>query len=101
MRKHLDDLFKGIPILEKYHWDPKRIFSKITSDSRAVESGDIFVACRGDRMDGHDFLGQAIYAKASVVVFENEPEVTIPSHVTGVRVQDSRAALAVLLNRFH
>jgi UDP-N-acetylmuramoyl-L-alanyl-D-glutamate--2,6-diaminopimelate ligase len=101
MRKRLDDLFKEIPILERYHWDPKRIFSKITSDSRAVESGDIFVACPGDRMDGHDFLGQAIYAKASVVVFEKEPEVTIPPHVTGVRVRDSRAALAVLLRRFY
>jgi UDP-N-acetylmuramyl-tripeptide synthetase len=101
MRKHLDDLFKGIAILEKYHWDPKRIFNKITSDSRAVESGDIFVACPGTRMDGHDFLGQAIYAKASIVVFEKEPEVTIPPHVTGVRVRDSRAALSILLDRFY
>ena len=101
MRKRLDDLFKGIPVLEKYHWDSKRILSKITSDSRAVESGDIFVACHGDRMDGHDFLGQAIFAKAAVIVFEKEPEVTIPPHVTGVRVRDSRAALAMLLSNFY
>jgi UDP-N-acetylmuramyl-tripeptide synthetase len=101
MRKRLDDLFKDIPILEKYHWDPKRIFNKVTSDSRAVESGDIFVACRGAQMDGHDFLVQAIYAKASVVVFEKEPEITIPPHVTGVRVRDSRAALSVILDHFY
>ena len=101
MRKHLDGLFKGIAILEKYHWDSKRIFNKVTSDSRAVESGDIFVACPGTRMNGHDFLGQAIYAKASVVVFEKELEVTIPPHVTGVRVRDSRDALSILLNRFY
>ena len=101
MRKRLDDLFKGVLILEKYHWDPKRIFNKVTSDSRAIESGDIFVACPGTRMDGHDFLNQAIYAKASVVVFEKEPEVTIPPHVTGVRVRDAKAALAVILNRFY
>ncbi|HOW59458.1 MAG TPA: UDP-N-acetylmuramoyl-L-alanyl-D-glutamate--2,6-diaminopimelate ligase [Candidatus Omnitrophota bacterium] len=101
MRKRLDDLFRGIPALEKYHWDPKRIFNKITSDSRAIEPGDIFVACPGTRMDGHDFLGQAIYAKASVVVFEKEPEVTLPPHVIGVRVRDSRAAVAGLLNRYY
>lgn len=101
MRKRLEDLFKGIPVLERYHWDPKRIFHKITSDSRAVESGDVFVACSGTRMDGHDFLGQAIYAKASVVVFEKEPEVSIPPHVTGVRVRDSRAALSGILNRYY
>ncbi|HNX69355.1 MAG TPA: UDP-N-acetylmuramoyl-L-alanyl-D-glutamate--2,6-diaminopimelate ligase [Candidatus Omnitrophota bacterium] len=101
MRKRLEDLFQGIAVLEKQHWDPKRIIHKITSDSRAVESGDIFVACRGNRMDGHDFLSQAIYAKAAVVVFEKEPDIMIPPHVTGVRVRDSRVALAVLLNRFY
>jgi len=101
MRKRLDDLFKDLPILEKYHWDSKRIFNKVTSDSRAVESGDIFVACPGTRMDGHDFLGQAIHSKASVVVFEKEPEITIPPHVTGVRVRDAKAALAVILDRFY
>jgi UDP-N-acetylmuramoyl-L-alanyl-D-glutamate--2,6-diaminopimelate ligase len=101
MRKRLDDLLKDIPILERYHWDPKRIFNKVTSDSRAVESGDLFVACSGVRMNGHDFLGQAIHAKASVVVFEKEPEITIPPHVTGIRVRDSKAALAVILSRFY
>lgn len=101
MRKRLDDLFKDIPVLEKHHWDPKRIFNKITSDSRAVEPGDIFVACSGTRMDGHDFLGQAIYAKAAVVVFEKELDVALPSHVTGVRVRDSRAAMAMLLKHYY
>ncbi len=101
MKKRLDEFFKGIEILQKYHWDSKRIFNKITSDSRTIESGDIFVACPGTVMDGHDFLGQAIYAKVSVIVFEREPEITIPKHVTGVRVRDSRAALAILLNRLY
>ncbi|MBU9889330.1 MAG: UDP-N-acetylmuramoyl-L-alanyl-D-glutamate--2,6-diaminopimelate ligase [Candidatus Omnitrophica bacterium] len=101
MRKRLEDLFKGVPILERCHWDPKRVFRKITSDSRTVESGDVFVACAGSRMDGHDFLGQAIYARAAVVVFEKEPEVAIPPHVTGVRVRDARATLSVLMNRFY
>ena len=75
MRKRLDDLLKDVPVLERHHWDPKKIFNKITSDSRAVGIGDIFVACPGTRMDGHDVLGQAIHDKAAVVVFEKEPEV--------------------------
>ena len=87
----LDALFHQIPVLEKNNWDSYRSIKKITSDSRAIESGDIFVACPGTRMDGHDFLGQAIYAKASVVVFEKEPDVTIPPHVTAVRVRDSKS----------
>ena len=59
MRKYLDDLFLDIPVLERYQWDPKKIFNKITSDSRAVGFGDIFVACPGTRVDGHDFVRQA------------------------------------------
>lgn len=101
MRKRLDELFKGIPVLEKYHWDSKRIFNKITSDSRAIEPGDIFVACSGTRMDGHDFIGQAIYAKAALVVFEKELNIALPPHVAGVRVGDSRASLAELLKHFY
>lgn len=97
----LGELFQGITVLEKIHWDPSLQINKITSDSRSLEPGDIFVACPGARMDGHDFLGEAIMAKASVLVFERAPEVNIPSKVVGIRVANSQACLAELLNRFH
>ncbi len=101
MRKRLEDIFCDVPVLERVHWDPKRYLNKVTADSRNVRSGDVFVACPGTRMDGHDFLGQAMHDKAGVVVYENEPDIMIPSHVTGVKVPDSRAALALLLNRYY
>ena len=101
MRKNLDDIFLDIPILNRYQWDSKKVFNKITSDSRNVGFSDIFVACSGTQADGHDFLVQAIHNKASVVVFEKEPTMVLPPHVTGVRVADSKAALALLLNRYY
>ncbi len=94
-------LFQDIPVLEKINWDPSRLAGKITSDSRAIEPGDVFVACPGSRMDGHDFLSQAIVAKAAVIVFESTPDFVIPARVTGIRVESSPAALALLLNRFY
>ncbi len=97
----LDVLFQGIPILEKIHWDSHRTIKNITSDSRAIEAGSLFVACRGSRMDGHDFLGQAILAKASAILYEQTPEITIPSHVTGIRVANTQICLADLLKRFY
>lgn len=97
----LEQLFEGIPTVRKYNWNPHKSFGKITSDSRAVEKGDVFVACHGSRMDGHDFLTQAIYANASVLVFENEPAFVIPPAVTGVQVPNSQACLSELLKRFH
>lgn len=37
---------------------------RVTSDSRAAQPGDLFVALAGDRFDGHDFLAQARAAGA-------------------------------------
>ncbi len=97
----LDILLQGIPILETIHWDPHRTIKDITSDSRAIEAGGLFVACRGSRMDGHDFLGQAVLAKASAILYEQTPEIHIPSHVTGIRVANTQICLAELLKRFY
>jgi len=97
----LEQLFDGIPVIKKFNWAPGKSFGKITSDSRAVEKGDLFVACHGSRMDGHDFLTQAIYANASVLVFENAPTFVIPPAVTGIQVPNSQACLSELLKRFH
>lgn len=97
----LGSLFQRIPVLEKIHWDPHRTFRKIVSDSRTLEADDVFVACLGSRMDGHDFLSEAIYAGASAIVFERMPEIAIPPHVTAIRVVNTRACFSMLLNRFY
>lgn len=97
----LGQLFQDIPALEKIHWDPSRTAGKITSDSRLVEPGDIFVACHGSRMDGHDFISQAFVAKVAAIVYERPLKVSIPSKICAVRVENSQAALAQLLARYH
>jgi UDP-N-acetylmuramoyl-L-alanyl-D-glutamate--2,6-diaminopimelate ligase len=42
----------------------------LTSDSRAVKRGDTFVAYRGEARDGRQYIGQAIAAGASSVLWE-------------------------------
>lgn len=34
-------------------------FASVSTDSRTLESGALFVALRGERFDGHDYLGVA------------------------------------------
>ncbi len=97
----LGQLFQDIPALEKIHWDPSRTVGKITSDSRLIEPGDIFVACHGSRMDGHDFLSQAFQAKVAAVVFERALTGPIPQKISAVRVENSQICLAQLLTRFY
>lgn len=50
----------------------------ISTDTRALARGDAFVALRGDRFDGHDFLGQAAALGAGAVVVDD------PSRAAGL-----------------
>lgn len=97
----LGQLFQGVDILEKIHWDAHRKIGKVTSDSRSLEAGDVFVACHGARMDGHDFIGEAIVAKAAAVVVDRPIEILIPAKVSLIRVANTQACLAELLKRYY
>jgi UDP-N-acetylmuramoyl-tripeptide--D-alanyl-D-alanine ligase len=59
-------------------------------DSRAVTTGDLFVAIRGDRVDGNDFIKEALARGAAAVVSSQTLNHSIP-HLT---VTDSGAACA-------
>ena len=47
---------------------PKVPAHGVTIDSRAVAAGDVFVAIKGEKMDGHDFVVDALKAGAGVAV---------------------------------
>lgn len=46
--------------------------SGVSTDSRSIKQGDVFVALRGARFDGHEFLAQAIANGAMAVVVDVE-----------------------------
>ena len=45
-------------------------FQGISTDSRTVQPGDLFVPLRGDNYDGHDYLTQAIQRGAAACLSE-------------------------------
>lgn len=45
-------------------------FTGVSIDSRKIHEGDLFVALRGDRFDGHDFIRDALEAGATAAVVE-------------------------------
>jgi len=50
---------------------PDLEYGRITTDSRGVEVGDLFLALRGERFDGHDFVLEALAQGARAAVVES------------------------------
>ncbi len=72
----------------------------LTSDSRLVEPGFIFVCIKGFKTNGHRYIQQALERGAKAIVGEEEIELD-SEDITKVRVEDSRRALALLSNEFY
>src|SRR5262245_1378370 len=93
----LEALRGQIGVLEQ-RGDVSRLVHAITDDSRIVTSGSLFVAVKGERVDGHGFVDQAVKAGAVGVVAQVSVDSgTLPFVV----VADSRKALGLLGSRFH
>lgn len=74
---------------------PGRQAKRVTTDSRAVQAGDLFVALRGDQHDGHDHAAAAVAQGACGAVLEHPVE-GVPESAFVVLVKDARKALSAL-----
>ena len=68
-------------------------FARVTTDSRAVEPGDLFVALSGERHDGHDFVAGA-FERGAVAALVADGRGAFPGPV--VAVGDTLEALGRL-----
>jgi len=66
-------------------------------DSRRVRPGTLFIAMKGERFDGHDFVEAAIKNGAVALVTERKVATDIPQVV----VTDTRASLGKLAHQFY
>ena len=66
----------------------------VSTDTRAIAAGQLFVALRGERFDAHDFLDQAIAAGATALLVSDAARV--PAGVPALVVDDTRVALGKL-----
>lgn len=73
-------------------------FSAVSTDSRKLQPGELFVALRGERFDAHDFIDDAVAKKPCALVVERFfPAINLPQLV----VNDALLALGQIaaLNR--
>ena len=73
-------------------------FSSVSTDTRTLQRGDLFIALRGDHFDGHNYLEQAQALGACALVVEKEdPDINLAQ----ILVTDTTLALGCIaaLNR--
>ena len=80
-------------------YDAEKIKSvtKVTIDSRNVPAGSLFVAIKGDKFDGHDFVIDAVNKGASVVLINSDKLSSLENiDVPIIAVKDTTLALGEL-----
>jgi UDP-N-acetylmuramoyl-tripeptide--D-alanyl-D-alanine ligase len=75
------------------HGDATVAFDRVSTDSRTVGAGDLFVALKGDRFDAHDFLAEVAQRGARTALVTHVPTDWPGSAIV---VPDTRAALGAL-----
>ena len=70
-------------------------FSCVSTDSRRVEQGCLFIPLVGERFDGHTYLTQALESGAAGCLCSRLPEALVPGKFY-VQVEDTLRALGQL-----
>src|SRR5436190_23408727 len=63
--------------------------TKVSTDSRTVQRGDLFVALRGENFDGHNFIEQASRREAVGAMVEEKWQGATPKNFGLIRVRDT------------
>lgn len=69
--------------------DPNVTITRISTDSRTLQQGDLFVPIRGENFDGHQFVEQAAERGASAALVEQNWSGNVPASFPLLRVTDS------------
>mgnify|MGYP000722272710 CR=1 FL=1 len=73
----------------------------VTSDSRKISDGFIFVAIKGTAFDGHNFIQEAVQKGARAIIGSvDSSQLTAHRNIPYIRVDDSRKSLADLSAAF-
>lgn len=85
-------LSKAAKILEGKLTGNSVNFSAVSTDTRSLLKGDLYIALQGESFDGHDYLQQAQTAGAVAAVVHKDVVTSLPV----IKVEDTRKALAGL-----
>ncbi|HQJ58296.1 MAG TPA: Mur ligase family protein, partial [Bacteroidales bacterium] len=96
--KTLKDIIEGIKI-QKIVGDINITIDNISNNSNHITTSGLFIAKKGNRVDGHTFIDSAINNGAIAVVCSDD--VDLPENITKIVVEDSTEAECYLAANFY
>lgn len=97
--KLIKDILYKVAI-EKVTGSTDLAVNNLVFDSREASLNDVYIAIRGTKADGHDYIEKATYAGALMVVCEEMPSEII-NGITYVQVADTKKALAIIAANYY
>ena len=97
--KILSELLEDVPILET-HGNLEARVSSVSLSSKEIEPHAIFVAIKGNVVDGHMFIDEVIEKGATTIVFEDDPK-EFKNGITYLKVLDTHNAVGLIAGNFY
>lgn len=94
----LSELCSCLKEHQPYDFVEKEVYG-ITHNSQKIKGSYVFVAIKGHKLDGHDFIVDAMARDAAALVVGKRIEIT--PRIPQIVVSDTRKALAFLSNHFY
>jgi UDP-N-acetylmuramoyl-L-alanyl-D-glutamate--2,6-diaminopimelate ligase len=95
----IDEILNGIDIVS-VSGTKNRVISGIEFDSRKVKKDSLFVAVKGYKSNGHDFIDSAISSGATAIICETLPK-DADKNICWIKTDDSAKALGLAASNFY
>jgi UDP-N-acetylmuramoyl-L-alanyl-D-glutamate--2,6-diaminopimelate ligase len=97
--KILSELLEDIPVLET-HGNLEAKVSSVSLSSKEIEPHAIFVAIKGNVVDGHMFIDEVIEKGATTIIYEKDPK-EFKNGVTYLKVADTHNTVGLIAGNFY
>ena len=99
--KYIKDILLNVSYTTKGADLPSYVLD-ISINSKKVQQNGMFIAISGYKVDGHDYIDQAINQGARVVVCEKLPSFSDnSSHTSYVQVDNSKESLGIIASNYY
>jgi UDP-N-acetylmuramoyl-L-alanyl-D-glutamate--2,6-diaminopimelate ligase len=95
----LSDILNEIKIIS-FSGDKERVISGVAFDSRKVAADYLFVAVKGTKSDGHEFISAALESGATAIICESVPDKP-NKDISWIVTDDSAMALGIAASNFY